>query len=88
MAHRHLLWGTAAALLLGAALGGFWVGRAQRAPVAEATLALPQGEAKEILPEAPFPEGDEDLAKLKSLPPEPSRTVMDRMEARKGKGAP
>jgi hypothetical protein len=59
-AGRPLLWAAAALLAAGLGTGGFLLGLGRRAPVVEATLALPAHETYEILPDTPFLEADED----------------------------
>ena len=76
----HLaLWALAAALLLAVATGGFWAGRANRAPVVEATLAPFASDAHDPLPDTPFQEGEDDFAQLPSLSPEQAREVIERV---------
>lgn len=78
-AARFGLWAAASALLAGMGLGGYLVGRAQRAPVVEATL--PKTTLPEELPEAPFQEED-PLSQLQKLDETKARKVLDRLEAR------
>jgi hypothetical protein len=59
---RPFLWAAAALLAAGLGTGGFFLGRGQRAPVVEATLAMPAHETYEILPDTPFLEAEEDPA--------------------------
>jgi hypothetical protein len=78
----HLaLWGLAAALLLAVATGGFWVGRANRTPMVEATLTPPAVETRDALPDTPFLEGEEDYAQLPNLSPEQAQMVIERVSS-------
>lgn len=72
------LWAMAAALLLAAATGGFWAGRANRAPMVEATLT-PAADVRDALPDTPFLEGEEDFAQLPNLSPEQAQQVIERV---------
>jgi hypothetical protein len=71
-------WAAAAALLLAVGAGGFYAGRHPAALLVEAS----RNDEAELLPEALFTEGDEDLARLGALPPEEAERVLARMEAR------
>ena len=76
----HLaLWAMAAALLLAVATGGFWAGRANRAPMVEATLVPAVVETRDALPDIPFQEGEDDYAQLPNLSPEQARMVIERV---------
>ena len=74
-----VLWALAAALLLAVGAGGFWAGRANRAPLVEATLAPPAAEGHETLPDIPFQEGEDDYAQLPDLTPEQTRLLLERV---------
>jgi anti-sigma factor RsiW len=78
----HLaLWAMAAAVMLAVGTGGFWVGRANRTPMVEATLAPPAADPHETLPDTPFQEGEEDYAQLPNLSPEQARKVIERVRS-------
>jgi hypothetical protein len=79
----HLaLWAMAAALLLVVGTGGFWVGRANRTPMVEATLAPPPvTDQRDPLPDTPFQEGEDDYAQLPNLSPEQARRVIERVSS-------
>jgi hypothetical protein len=55
---RPFTWAAAAVLLMAVGAGAFWVGRANRAPLVEATLPRTPAEIQE-LPDAPFQDHDE-----------------------------
>jgi predicted anti-sigma-YlaC factor YlaD len=78
---RHLvLWALAAGLLAAVGTGGFLAGRANRAPMVEATLAEPAAETRETLPDVPFQEGGEDdYAQLPDLSPEEAHRILERV---------
>ncbi|MDR3672249.1 MAG: hypothetical protein P4L36_15480 [Holophaga sp.] len=76
-----VLWAMAAGLLLAVGTGGFWVGRANRTPMVEATLATPALETHDALPDTPFQEGEEDYAQLPNLSPEQARIVIERVSS-------
>jgi len=83
---RHaFLWALAAALLVAVGTGGFMLGRANRQPLVEATLAPAPVEAPAALPESPFQQGDDDLAQLHKLSPEEAKAIIDRLEPQKAK---
>jgi hypothetical protein len=73
------LWAMAAALLLAVGTGGFWVGRANRTPMVEATLVPVSADSHETLPDTPFQEGEEDYAQLPNLSPEQAQKVIERV---------
>lgn len=66
------------ALVLG--LGGFWLGRAHRTPVVEATLPKTPLEAAPAS-EAPFHEGEIPYTSLDRLSPEESEALLERLES-------
>ncbi len=83
-ARPHLaLWALAAGLLAAVGVGGFLAGRANRAPMVEATLVplAPAPDIRETLPDTPFQEGDEDLALLPNLSPEEAQRLMERVSS-------
>jgi hypothetical protein len=73
-----VLWALAAALLLVVGGGGYWVGRANREPMVEATLA-PAVQEHDALPDTPFLEGEEDYAQLPNLSPEQAHQLIERV---------
>jgi hypothetical protein len=77
----HLaLWAMAAGLLLAVGTGGFWIGRANRTPMVEATLTpLPAMDPHDALPDTPFQEGEDDYAQLPNLSAEQARMVIERV---------
>ena len=78
------LWALAATLLLAVGVGAFWAGRANRAPLVEATLVQPaaeHGDARETLPDTPFQEGEEDYAQLPDLSPEQAHQLIQAVSA-------
>jgi hypothetical protein len=78
----HLaIWAMAAGLLLAVGTGGFWVGRANRTPMVEATLTLPAAETHDALPDTPFQEGEDDYAQLPNLSPEQAQMVIERVSS-------
>jgi anti-sigma factor RsiW len=82
---RHsLLWALAAGLLLAVGATGFYLGRVNRQPLVEATLA-PAPQAPATLPEVPFAEGDDVMAQVHTLSPEESKALLDRLEPKEGK---
>jgi len=79
------LWALAAALLMAVGFGGFWLGRANRQPLVEATYTPPAAELPAALPETPFMEGDDEVAQLRRLPPEKAATVLEGLEPKPAK---
>ncbi len=75
------LWAMAAALLLAVGTGGFWIGRANRTPMVEATLVPVGADSHETLPDTPFQEGEDDYAQLPNLSPEQAREVIERVRS-------
>jgi hypothetical protein len=81
--HRShkLLWAAAAALLMtGVGIGGFWLGKANKTPLVEATLPKMPASVREVAPENPFHE-DDLLSQLSELTPEQAEQVFRRLEA-------
>jgi len=76
---HYALWAMAAALLLAVATGSFWVGRANRTPMVEATLVPVSFDSHETLPDTPFQEEEEDFAQLPNLSPEEARKLIERV---------
>ena len=83
-AHRgHLaLWALAATLLAAVAIGGFWAGRANRAPLVEANVAQPAVDLRETLPDTPFREAEDDYAQISALSPDQARALVEKVSAR------
>lgn len=78
----RIFWAAAAAILMvGMGVGGFWLGRANTAPIAEASLPRTPLEVQEMLGDAPFQESDDALSQLAALPPEQAEAVLNRLEA-------
>lgn len=73
------LWAMAAAFLLAVGTGGFWIGRANRAPMVEATLVPASLDVHDPLPDTPFQEGEEDYAQLPNLSPEQARKIIEQV---------
>lgn len=79
--HRHtFLWLAAAGLALALGVGGYLVGRVQRAPMVEASLESTPADLSEFLPETPFDEGDEILSQFSDLSPEEAEAVLQRLD--------
>ena len=76
---HYALWAMAAALLLAVATGSFWVGRANRTPMVEATLVPVSFDSHETLPDTPFQEGEEEFAQLPNLSPEQAQKVIEQV---------
>lgn len=74
------LWALAAGLLMAVGFGGFWLGRANRQPLVEATYTPSAAELPAALPETPFMEGEDEVAQLRGLPPEKADTVLQGLE--------
>ncbi len=77
---RPFTW-AAAVLLLAVGTGAFWAGRANRAPLVEASLPRASPEVLEILPDTPFQDSEdavsEDAAtKLSALSEEDANAVI------------
>jgi len=79
---RKLLWAAAAALLMaGTGVGGFWLGKANKTPLVEATLPRNPSEVQELIVDAPFQEDDDALSQLSTLPQEEAEAVLKQLEA-------
>jgi hypothetical protein len=79
---QPFLWALAAGLLLTVGAGGFWLGRANRQPLVEATNALPAQDLPTALPESPFQEGDDVMAQVRTLSPEETKALLDTLDAK------
>jgi hypothetical protein len=79
------LWALAAGLLMAVGAGGFWLGRANRQPLVEATLAPAPQELPTTLPETPFLEADDPVDQLHKLTPEEAKALMDNLEPKPAK---
>jgi len=78
---RRLLWAAAAALLMaGTGVGGFWLGKANKAPLVEANLPRNPSEVQELIVDAPFQEDDDALTQLSALPQEEAEAVLKQLE--------
>ncbi len=81
-----LIWSLAAGFLLAVGGGGFWLGRANRQPLVEATLApAPVETPAAALPETPFLEGDDEMSQLRKLSPEEAKALLDRLDTKETK---
>jgi len=79
---RKLLWAAAAALLMvGTGVGGFWLGKANKAPLVEATLPRNPSEVQELIVDAPFQEDDDALSQFSTLSQEEAEAVIKQLEA-------
>ena len=84
LAVRHrshpALWAAAAALLLAIGAGGFWAGKANRAPLVEAKAQ--ESEPAKDLPvaDAPFQENDDVLVQIQNLSPEEIQRIADKVK--------
>jgi hypothetical protein len=84
--HRRLrpyAWAAAAALLMAVGAGAFWVGRANRTPLVEATLPR-QPETVEstvTVSDTPFHDREEDAAELQTLTPEEMKALLKHLDA-------
>jgi hypothetical protein len=80
--HRALLWALAATLLAAVGTGGFLLGRANRQPLVEATLApAPALAPAGAVPETPFQEADDPMTQVPKLSREEATALLDRLEA-------
>lgn len=77
--HPALL-AAAGVLAMALGIGGFWLGRAHRTPVVEATLPKAPAEAAPAA-EAPFHEGESPYTALDQLSPEEAKAVLERLES-------
>ena len=84
--HRWL-WAMAAALLVAVGVGGFFLGRVNREPMVEATLAPSVQDPAEAqaLPETPFHLGDDDMTQVRQLSPEAARDLIKRLDTEAAK---
>jgi hypothetical protein len=77
-----LAWATAAALLMAVGAGAFWAGRANRAPLVEASLPRTAPASQDLLMEAPFEDPEDALSQLTALSPEEAEAVIRRLAQR------
>ncbi len=76
------LWAAAAALMLAIGTGGFWAGKANRAPLVEAQVQ-DSDPAKDLpVADAPFQEKDDVMVQIQNLSPEEIQRIADKI--RKG----
>ena len=73
---RKFYWGTAAALLLAVGATAFWVGRANRTPLVEASLPRAPQELTLVLADSPFQDPEDAVSQLTDLSPEDADAVM------------
>lgn len=78
---RRFYWGTAAALLLAVGASSFWIGRANRTPLVEASLPRTASEIQEILPlpDPPFQDSQDSedaVTQLTALSQEDADAVL------------
>lgn len=78
---RHFYWGAAAALLLAVGATAFWVGRANRTPLVEASLPKAPVEVQESLPETPFQDHEDAVTQLSTLSQEDAEAVLRALSA-------
>ena len=78
-----VVWLLAAGLLLALGLGttGFYLGRAARAPMVEASLPQPLLDPSEQANEAPFSETEDPLSQLSTLSPAEAESALKRLQA-------
>lgn len=83
VAGRHrfhpALWAAAAALMLAIGAGGFWAGKANRAPLVEAKAQ--ESESAKDLPvaDAPFQESDDEMVQIQNLSAEEIQRIADKV---------
>jgi len=76
------LWLAAGFLALTTSLAGFLAGRANRAPMVEASMPVTQpSEAREVVPVAPFHAEDEVLSQISTMSPEETAALAKRLDA-------
>jgi hypothetical protein len=74
------LWAAAAALMLAIGTGGFWAGKANRAPLVEARTQESEP-AKELpVADAPFQENDDVMVQIQNLSPEEIQRIADKVK--------
>ncbi len=73
---RRFYWAAAAALLLAVGTTAFWVGRANRTPLMEASLPRTPQEVPLVLPDSPFQDPEDAITQLTDLSPEDADAVM------------
>jgi len=79
---QRWLWAMAAALLVAVGVGGFFLGRVNREPLVEATLApgVQDRAEPQVLPETPFHLGDDEMTQVRQLSPEAARDLIKRLD--------
>jgi len=75
-------WAAAAALLMAVGAGAFWAGRANRAPLVEASLPRTAPANQDLLLDAPFEDAEDALSQLTALSPDDAEAVIRRMGQR------
>lgn len=76
------LWAAAAALMLAIGTGGFWAGKANRAPLVEAKAQEAEPFKELPIADAPFQEKDDVMVQIQNLSPEEIQRIADKV--RKG----
>lgn len=74
------LWAAAAALMLAIGMGGFWAGKANRAPLVEAKVQEAEPVKDIPLADAPFQENDDVLVQIQNLSPEEIQRIADKVK--------
>jgi hypothetical protein len=79
----RMAWAIAAALLMTVGAGAFWVGRANRTPLVEATLPRQPDliETSTTAPDTPFHDREEDAAQLQTLTPDEMKALLKHLDA-------
>lgn len=75
-----VLWAAAATLLMAVGAGAFWAGRANRAPLVEASLPAPEAPEATAESDTPFHDREEEAAQVHALSPEEMRALLKRLE--------
>lgn len=78
-----LVWAAAATLLMAVGAGTFWAGRANRAPLVEATLPrIPAWmDTVSTVSDTPFHDREEDAAQVQTLTPEEMKALLNHLDA-------
>jgi hypothetical protein len=79
---RPFTWAAAAALLLAVCAGAFWAGRANRAPLVEATLPRQPEvvEASVAVSDTPFHDREEDAAQIQTFTPDEMQAFLEHLQ--------